>query len=326
MSIEKLLREIIEDKKKTGGIKNVMWIAAGGSFGGFYPAHYLMEHEGKAIKSSMYTSNEFVYAPPVSCNGNTIAVICSMRGTAETCVAAQVAKDRGATTIGLYVEESKLTETCEYNIRYSSIAVDESKTEEVNSSIGLNIAFTFLYLLEGYKHYADAQKAFEIVDDIYRKAVEYATPLAQKWAKANKDEKTIYVMGGGPAMGSAYIFSICNLMEMQWIDSPTVNTCEFFHGPFESLDKNLSVFLLVSEGRTRPADLRAEQFLKEYGGHKIYVLDAKELGLNRIKDTVVEYFNHIIFSPILNNVYLRQLSYVREHDYLNRRYMWKVAY
>lgn len=129
-----------------------------------------------------------------------------------------------------------------------------------------------------------------------------------------------------PAWGSAYIFSICNIEEMLQIDSPTVNCCEFFHGPFEVLDKNTSVFLLVADGRTRPADERAVTFLKRYGGEKVYILDAKELGINRIPDTVCEYFNHILFSPILNNVYMRQLSYAIKKDYNTRRYMWKVEY
>ena len=133
-------------------------------------------------------------------------------------------------------------------------------------------------------------------------------------------------MGSGPAWGSAYIFSICNLEEMLQLNSPTVNCCEFFHGPFEVLDKRTSVFLLVSEGRVRPADERAVRFLKTYGGENIYLLDAKELGINRIRDSVSEYFNHILFSPILNNVYMRALSEVIGKDYQTRRYMWKTAY
>jgi len=326
MNVESILKEVISKANPKGGIKNVFWIAAGGSYGGFYPAQYFLERESKTIRSSLITSNEFVFAPPVSCNENTLAVICSMRGTAETCEAARVAKEMGATTISLYVEESDLTRICEYNIKYQSIAVDESRTENVNSSIGLNLAMTLLHLLEDYAHFDETQKAFAIIDDIYRRAVDYTTPIAKEWAARNKDEKTIYVMGGGPAMGSAYIFSICNLMEMQWLHSPVINTCEFFHGPFESIDKATSVFLLLAEGRTRPADVRAIDFLKFYGGDKVYILDAKELGINRISDSVAEYFNHLLFSPILNNVYLRQLSYARNHDYKNRRYMWKVQY
>jgi fructoselysine-6-P-deglycase FrlB-like protein len=133
-------------------------------------------------------------------------------------------------------------------------------------------------------------------------------------------------MGSGPAFGAAYVFSICNVQEMLQIDSVTTNCCEFFHGPFEVLDKRTSVFLLVSVGRSRANDERAISFLNTYGGKRVYLLDAKEIGLNDLPDTVSEYFNHLIFSPILNNVYMRALSAVTHKDYMTRRYMWKVAY
>lgn len=324
--IRSMISEIVSNKKEVGGVKHVIWIGAGGSNGGFYAAQYFMDHESKTIHSQMFTSNEFVYATPAFVGENSVVVLCSMRGTPETCVAAKVAKEKGATTVGLYVQESLLTETCDYNIQYQSIALDESKTECVNSSVALNIAMNLTELVEGYAHYEDAMHTFEIIDCIYRRAVEYCTPLAKKWAAQNANEKTIYVMASGPAMGSAYIFSICNIEEMLQIDSPCINCCEFFHGPFEVLDKNTSVFLLVSDGRTRALDERAIKFLNQYGGEKVYMLDAKEIGIDRIKDSVSEYFHHVLFSPLLNNVYMRELSYAIKKDYMTRRYMWKVEY
>ena len=68
------------------------------------------------------------------------------------------------------------------------------------------------------------------------------------------------------------------------------------------------------------------RFVNQYGGERVYQLDAKELGLNDIKDSVSEYFNHLIFAPILNNVYMRALSVVTHKDYMTRRYMWKLDY
>jgi fructoselysine-6-P-deglycase FrlB-like protein len=85
-------------------------------------------------------------------------------------------------------------------------------------------------------------KAFTILDDIYKDAVKFCKPRAKAFAEAFKNEEFIYVLGAGPSMGAAYIFSICNLMEMQWIHSPTVNHGELLHGAFEAIDKNTSFF------------------------------------------------------------------------------------
>lgn len=326
MRIQDQVEAVVAETLESHSITRVIWIAAGGSFGGHWAANYFLQRESASLSTEMYTSNEFVLATPGYVNERCLCVITSMRGTPETCEAARVARERGAATIALFVEESKLTEACDHKIKYESIALDESRTERVNSSIALQIAMTLHDKVEGYAHYEQAMAAFDVVDAIYRKAFTYAQPLAAAWAEKMADEKTIYVMGSGPAFGSAYIFSICNIEEMLQIDSPTINCCEFFHGPFEVVDKSKPIFLLMSVGRCRSADERVLTFLNRYAGESVYVLDGKEIGLNDLPDEVSEYFNHILFSPVLNNVYMRALSKATHKDYLTRRYMWKVAY
>ena len=324
--VAKLVSEILAKKEGVGGIANVVWVAAGGSNGGNYPAQYFMEHESTQVVSHAYTSNEFVHITPKYVGQSTLAVVVSMRGTAETIEAARVAKGLGAATIAVYVDESDLTDVCDYKIKYDSLAVDESDMSRTNSAVVLALAMELVHQVEGYEHYNDAMGCFDVLDPIYRKAVSYCTPLAHEWALLNADMPTINVMGSGPAFGAAYVFSICNIQEMLQIDSVTTNCCEFFHGPFEILDKRTSVFLLVSVGRSRSNDERAITFLSTYGGKRVYLLDAKEIGLNDLPDTVSEYFNHLVFSPILNNVYMRALSAVTHKNYMTRRYMWKVQY
>ena len=324
--VGQVITQVIEQKSSVGGLKNVVWVAAGGSNGGNYPAQYFMEHEATALMSHSYTSNEFVRITPKFVGENTLAVVVSMRGTAETIEAARVAKQLGAATIAVYVDESDLTQVCDYKIKYDSLAVDESDMARTNSAVVPALAIELADQTQGYAHYGEAMDAFDIIDPIYRKAVAYCTPLAQEWAQLNADKPTINVMGSGPAFGAAYVFSICNVQEMLQIDSVTTNCCEFFHGPFEVLDKRTSVFLLMSEGRSRANDERALTFLNTYGGKRVYVLDAKEIGIADLPASVSEYFNHLIFSPILNNVYMRALSAVTHKDYMTRRYMWKVAY
>jgi fructoselysine 6-phosphate deglycase len=325
MDIGRIVEEILAEKKDSGGIKTLYFVACGGSLGGFYPARYLMEHVSKKIRTGLFTSNEFVYAPPDACGSDTLVLVCSMRGTPETIEALKTAKQRGAVTAAFYVDQSDLVKHADYAIPYGSIAVDTTGIEDTNAGLELRFCFELLRQMEDCPLYKDAVNAFKMVNDIYLKAKEQCLPHAKKFAAECRDDPVIYVMGGGPAMGAAYIFSICNLMEMQWIHSPTVNTGELLHGPFESVDKKLPVFLLVSEGRTRPVDLRALKFLKTYG-ERLFILDARAIGVGRIDAAVAEYFNHLVFSSLLNNLYLRELSYARKHDYLDRRYMWKVPY
>ena len=325
MSMKKVVEKAITAKKNDGGIKNVCFVACGGSLGGFYPAYYLLERKSKTLRASLITSNEFVHATPDVIGKNSLVLVCSMRGTPETCKAASVARERGAYVIAFYVDKSDLLTYADDSVKYQSIMFDDTRIENTNACLQLQLCFELLHQMEGCESYDDAEAAFPIVDDIYRDAFQYCMPRAQKFAEACKDDNVIYVMGGGPSMGAAYVFSICNLMEMQWVHSPTINTGELLHGPFETVDKNLPIFLLISEGPTRPVDERALRFLEKYG-EKLFVLDAKEIGINRIPPSVVEFFCHILFSSLLNNAYLKELSYARKHNYLNRRYMWQVSY
>lgn len=326
MEIRELIEKIIKDMESVGGIKNVVWVAAGGSHDGHYAAQYFMDRESTIVRSQMITSSEFVYAPPKRVGKNSIVVVTSMRGTKETIEAAKAAKALGAVTVSQYVEESELTEVCDYNVQYESIWEDDKDQSKTNAGNALRIAMAIVDIIEGYENYEDAMEAFTKIQPAYEKARQYCRPLAEKWADQMKNEKIITVLASGPAYGSGHIFSTCNILEMLQIHSPTFNSCDFFHGPFEITDKNEAFFLLVADGRTRKADERAITFMKKYAGDKVYILDAKELGLNNLKDSVSEYFNHLLFTPILNNVYMKYLSKATGVDYTTRRYMWKVEY
>lgn len=58
-------------------------------------------------------------------------------------------------------------------------------------------------------------------------------------------------MSSGATHMVAYAFSICLLMEMQWINSGSFHDGEFFHGPFEIVDKDVPFLLLMNDSSTR---------------------------------------------------------------------------
>lgn len=208
MEIRELIEKIVKEMEEKGGLKNVVWVAAGGSNDGHYAAQYFMDRESTAVRSQMITSSEFEFAAPKCIGENTIAVITSMRGTKETIEAAKVAKELGAVTISQYVDESGLTEVCDYNVQYGSIWEDDEDQGRTNAGNALRIAMAIVDVTEGYKNYADAMDAFEKIQPAYVRAREYCRPLAKKWADQVKDEKTITVIASGPAYGSGHIFQL----------------------------------------------------------------------------------------------------------------------
>ncbi len=317
--------EIIADlKEKREEIREVVFVACGGSLAAMYPAKYLLESEASNLRVGYLSSNEFVHATPKYVGETTLVIATSHQGTtSETVEAARVASSRGAAVISIaFKPDSLLSEAGDYSLVYEY--GPQARVSESKAALVMKIAFELLKVFESYEKETLVESSFEKLDVVVNKAKALVKRRAEQFAKDYKDEKNIYVMGSGSAYGAAYAYSICILMEMQWINSSSIHTGEFFHGPFEIVDYETPFILLMSEGRTRNLDERALRFLEKYA-RRFVVLDAKELGINLIDDSIVEFFNPLVFSNVLS-VYSEELALERKHPLSRRRYMWKVEY
>ena len=63
--------------------------------------------------------------------------------------------------------------------------------------------------------------------------------------------EAIYTLASGASYGAAYSFAICVLMEMQWYDLQAIHANEFFHGPFEVVDKDSNFIVMIGLDETR---------------------------------------------------------------------------
>ena len=322
MSLNYVVRQI---KEKQPDIKSVFFVGCGASKADLYPAKYFLEGNAKQLRTSLYTANEFNYATPVSVDETSIVITCSLGGTTpETVTATAKAKELGAHVIAVtHVEDSALTNDADYVVYHGWEANYAAKMEKM--TMVLRLAAEILYQFEGYEHYNKMEDGFEKIYDLIESSVATVLPQAKAFADAYKDESVIYAMSSGATHEVAYAFSICLLMEMQWINSGTFHDGEFFHGPFEIVDKGVPFLLLMNDGRTRAMDSRALEFLNRFEA-KTTVVDAKDFGLGSvIAKEVVDYFNPMLISGVIR-VYAEQLAIARNHPLTKRRYMWKLEY
>ncbi|PZR46699.1 MAG: sugar isomerase, partial [Stutzerimonas stutzeri] len=85
-------------------IKHVFFVACGGSLSIMHPAKFLLDQHAP-LPSDVYNAAEFVARATRSLDKNSLVILCSMTGTTkETTAAAEFARSKGATTIGLTVE------------------------------------------------------------------------------------------------------------------------------------------------------------------------------------------------------------------------------
>lgn len=319
-------KQIIETiKQERESIKTVYFVGCGASKAELYPAKYFLEQNARNLRVAHFTANEFVYATPVGVDESAIVITCSLGGTTpETVTASQKAMDLGAKVISVTnVADSPLAKAAHFVIVHGFRESYAAKMEKMTKV--LMLAVEILQQYEGYDQYDAMQKGFAEIYPLILASTATVKPKAKKFAEAYKDAPVIYVMSSGATHEVAYSFSICLLLEMQWMNSASFHDGEFFHGPFEIVEKDVPFILLMNEGRTRPMDSRALEFLHRFDALTT-VIDAKDYGLSgKIPGAVVEFFNPILISAVLR-VYAEQLAIARNHPLTMRRYMWKLEY
>ena len=318
-------KEIITGiKTQVPNMKSVYFVGCGASKAELYPGKYFLEENAKELRVGHFTANEFVHAMPVAVNENAIVIVCSLGGnTPETVAAAKLSRDKGAKVIAItHTMESLLAKNADYIIVHGFEKNYAAKLEKMVNALALSVEILNQY--EGYDHYDEMQTAFGKIDSLIENAVTYVGPAAEKFAQDYKDAPVVYVMSSGATQCVAYTFSLCLMMEMQWINSATFHDGEFFHGPFEIVEKDVPFILLMNEGRTRPLDARAMEFLLRFQA-KATIVDGKDYGVGSLPANVAEYFNPMVISAVMR-VYAEHISVVRSHPLSMRRYMWKLKY
>ncbi|WP_026572692.1 SIS domain-containing protein [Bacillus sp. UNC438CL73TsuS30] len=312
------------DALKGRTINHVYFVACGGSSAIMYPNKYILDREAKDLTSDVYSSNEFIHRNPRKLGENSLVVLCSMSGTTpETVKAAEFARQKGALTVGFTNQPtSPLAQESEFVVKY------EWGTESVafNTNLGLLYQLTFgvLNVLEGNDKFDKMVNSLSNLQSVFEKAAKQYEGKALQFGQEYKDEKVIYTMASGANYGIAYSYAICILMEMQWIHSNAVHSGEYFHGPFEIIDKDVPFIILLGLDETRPLDERALDFSKKYG-EKLVVLDAKDLDLTGVDEELRGYIAPLVLNHVLRK-YAEQLAEARNHPLSQRRYMWKVEY
>lgn len=88
MDAKSVIKQVKEHKNE---IRQVYWVACGGSLVDLYPAHCMLTAESTLVESGIYTSKEFILAAPKKLGEHSLVILCSHSGgTKETLDAAEL--------------------------------------------------------------------------------------------------------------------------------------------------------------------------------------------------------------------------------------------
>ncbi len=323
MEAKKLIEDIISVHRT---IRQVYWVACGGSLVDLYPGHCMLMRESGAAESGIYTAKEFLLTPPKKLSASSLVILCSHSGgTAETLDAAALAVGKKAAVIMLTNQAESPAAKGNWPVWVYPWESEKRKTAEIPSGIVLMLAAEILRAQEDFPAYRTLMESLKQMDGIVDAAVEKVRrELCGAFADACEKHPFLYILGSGCSFAQTYGFAICSLMEMQWQHCAYIHSGEYFHGPFEVTEEGVFYFLQKSSGVCRPMDERAEVFLKTHTD-SLMVLDALEYGMDAVDPSVRDYLDPVLFYQM--NCELRSARGERfGHDVDYRRYMGKIPY
>ena len=109
MEIKKMVAEMKKKSDKKGGIKNIYFIACGGSLAGLYAGWYLMDREARNFRVGLYNASEFIQTTPKAFGEDTLCICSTLKGTPEVEEAIKFCKENGAYTIAICGEGNEAT-------------------------------------------------------------------------------------------------------------------------------------------------------------------------------------------------------------------------
>ncbi|MCA1407703.1 SIS domain-containing protein [Ensifer sp. IC3342] len=311
-------------------LKHVFFVACGGSLSIMHPAKFLLDQHAP-LPSDVYNAAEFVARAPRSLDKNSLVILCSMTGTTkETTAAAEFARSKGATTIGLTVEPaSPLAKAVDHVVGFEAPYTTGAPIDAKDSNYSriYQIVMGLVALTGGEDLTETLIGSLAALQPAIDRAHATFAPMFEGYAPRFAKKDVVYTVASGASYGAAYSFAICVLMEMQWINSQAIHANEFFHGPFEVLDKDRAFILMKGLDSTRPLEERADEFLHRFGSaENILVLDAEKLDLSGIDPQFRGNVVPLIFFDTLWR-FAYKIAGLRKHAMLEaRRYMKKISY
>ena len=277
------------------------------------------------IKTDIRTfhSADLIHQNPSALDDKTLVLLGSHSGTTkETVEAAEFLKIRPAQAVSITRDpESPLAKASDAVLAYA----DEKQGYFSSYMLAQALASAFLDgREEGWKYHSKIMRALPELPYALADAKGAGMPKSEKIAEKIKEEKVPYVIAAGPMFTTAYVFASCFLMEMQHMHAHAVNAADFFHGPFEVVENQTPLIVLLGEDPCRSQADRVLEFCKRFSVN-YYIYDSREFNMPGIPEEIRPLVSPFIVDAAMTSL-VENLAMRRGHPMSFRRYMGKVEY
>lgn len=304
------------------GIDRIYLVACGSANRAMLGIKYWLEHYSPGIEVRRYFPAELMAIDPPRLDGRTLVLLASKSGTTPETVAA---------AHWLNEKPCQLVAFSQYADKPLARAVPR---HFVVGDTSESFAAMFM-LMQALIGGVMAQKDGWPLGDKLLSSLD-ALPAAmcdaaeQNEARAAADaglyakDRNFYHVASGPGFTTAYVFGVCILMEMLWLHSYPIEAAEFFHGPFEIVDRSTPLILITGEDPSRPLMERVKSFCDTHA-ERVMAYDSRDFAMAGIAPEIRPIVAPYILQAALKRM-AAHLSMLHAQPLTTRRYMWKVPY
>ena len=291
----------------------IVMVACGTSWHAGLVAEYIFE-EHTRINVEVEYASEFRYRNPVINKGDVIIAISQSGETADTLVAIETAKSKGAIILGVVnvvgSSIARVSDAGAYTHAGPEIGVASTKAFTAQLAILVMIALKVGYEKGSLPH-DRYQKLLRELDSIPDKVAdllklhEHTRQIAEKY----KDARDFLYLGRGYNFPVA-LEGALKLKEISYIHAEGYPAAEMKHGPIALVDETLPVVFIATKDSYHEKVISNMQEIKARKGKVIAVInEGDEQSLALADDVIIVPESDEILSPMINVIPMQLLAY-----------------
>jgi glucosamine--fructose-6-phosphate aminotransferase (isomerizing) len=304
---------ILNYKEQIVNAKRIIIIACGTSWHAGLVGEYLFEELARVPVEVEYAS-EFRYRNPVIYKDDVVIAISQSGETADTMAAIEIAKERGATIVGICnvvgSSISRVTHCGSYTHAGPEIGVASTKAFTAQVTV-----LTMMALMIGRERKQISDERFSrllvSLDNIPDKveSVLKSDSYIKEIAEIYKDSPNALYLGRGINFPVA-LEGALKLKEISYIHAEGYPAAEMKHGPIALIDENMPIFVIATSKGHYEKVVSNIQEIKSRSGKIIAIVTEGDTQVKEIADHVIEIPETVeALTPLLTTIPFQLLSY-----------------
>ena len=303
-------------------VDRVIFLACGSPNRAMRGLQYWIERFSPTLEVRRHFPAEFVAQDPPRLDSRTLVILGSKSGTTpETVAAAEFLRGRDCVTVGI---TQSATTPLAAAVQHRFLIGETPESFLGMAMIAQALVGGLLAGRDGWPHAGALLASLRALPEAVADAAASADRRGIDAALALRDDRHVYLLASGPCFTNAYVFGVCILMEMLWLHAYPVDAAEFFHGPFEIVERGTPLILILGEDPSRPLMERALRFCARQSD-RVFVYDSKDLAMPGIAPEIRPLLAPYALQAALKRI-SANLSILHGKPLGERRYMWKGGY